>query len=44
MRELSAKLTEGEILDGQVDALANTTKIAVYIQITNSHYLQIHSF
>ncbi len=38
MRELSAQLTEGEILDSQIDIFAYTAKIAVYIQITNSHY------
>ncbi len=27
MRELSAKLTEGEIFDGQVNIFANTAKI-----------------
>ena len=38
MRELSAKLTEGETLDSQINILAYTTKIAVNIQIANSHY------
>ncbi len=31
MRELSAKLTAGELLDGQIDVFADTTKTAVYI-------------
>ena len=38
MRELSAKLTEGETLDSQINRFAYTIKIAVYIQIANSHY------
>ncbi len=42
MRELSAKLTEGETLDSQINRFAYTIKIAVYIQIANSHYRQIH--
>ncbi len=44
MRELSAKLTEGEILDSQINVFTNSTEISVYIQIANSHYLQIHGF
>ena len=35
-RELSAKLTEGEIFDGQIYIFTYTTKIAVNIHITNS--------
>ena len=42
MRELSAKLTEGETLDSQINRFAYTAKIAVYIEIANSHYRQIH--
>ena len=38
MRELSAKLTEGEPLHSQIKIFAYTTKIAVNIQIANSHY------
>ena len=38
MRELSAKLTEGETLDSQINRFAYTAKIAVNIQIANSHY------
>ena len=38
MRELSAKLTEGEIINSQIYAFAYTTKIAVNIQITDSDY------
>ena len=38
MRELSAKLTEGETLHSQINKFAYTTKIAVNIQIANSHY------
>lgn len=37
-RELSAKLTEGETLHSQINIFAYTTKIAVNIQIANSHY------
>ena len=44
MRELSAQLTEGEILDRHIDMLAHTAKFPVNIQITNSHYRQIHRF
>ena len=42
MRELSANLTEGETLDSQINRFAYTAKIAVNIQIANSHYRQIH--
>ena len=38
MRELSAKLTEGETLDSQINIFAYTAKIAVNIEIANSHY------
>ena len=38
MRELSAKLTEGETLDSQINRFAYTAKIAVNIEIANSHY------
>ena len=38
MRELSAKLTEGEILHRQIYVFAYTAKIAVNIQITDSDY------
>ena len=38
MRELSAKLTEGETLHSQINIFAYTAKIAVNIEITNSHY------
>ena len=38
MRELSAKLTEGETLHSQINIFAYTTKISVNIQIANSHY------
>ena len=38
MRELSAKLTEGETLNGQINIFAYATKITVNIQIANSHY------
>ena len=38
MRELSAKLTEGETLGSQINIFAYTAKIAVNIQIANSHY------
>jgi len=43
MRELSAQLTEGEILNSQIYVFAYTTKVAVYIQITNSDYCQFHT-
>ena len=42
MRELSAKLTEGETLDSQINRFAYTAKIAINIEIANSHYRQIH--
>ena len=38
MRELSAKLTEGETLGSQINIFVYTAKIAVNIQIANSHY------
>ena len=38
MRELSAKLTEGEILNSQIYIFAHTAKIAINIQITYSDY------
>ena len=34
----AAKLTEGETLDSQINRFAYTAKIAVNIQIANSHY------
>ena len=43
MRELSAKLTEGEILHRQIYVFAYTAKIAVNIQITDSDYCQFHA-
>ena len=44
MRELSAKLTEGETLHSQINIFAYTTKIAVNIQIANSHYPRLCSW
>ena len=41
MRELSAKLTEGETLDSQINIFAYTAKIAVNIEIANSHHRQV---
>ena len=38
MRELSAKLTEGEIFNSQIYVFAYTAKIAVNIQITDSNH------
>ena len=38
MRELSAKLTEGETFDRLINIFTYTTKIAVNIQIADSHY------
>ena len=38
MRELSAKLTEGETAHGQINIFADTTEIAVNIQIANTQY------
>ena len=43
MRELSAKLTEGEILNSQIYVFAYSAKIAVKIQITDSDYLYFHT-
>ena len=43
MRELSAKLTEGEILNRQIYVFTYTTKIAVNIQITDSDHCQFHT-
>ena len=44
MRELSAKLTEGEIFDNQVNVLTYSAEIMVDVQIANSQYSQIHGF
>ena len=38
MRELSAKLTEGEILNSQIYVFTYTAEIAVNIQITDSDH------
>ena len=38
MRELSAKLTEGEIFNNQIYIFAYTAKITVNIQIADSDY------
>ena len=36
-RELSAKLTEGEIFHSHIDIFAHAAKIAVNVQIANAH-------
>ena len=38
MRELSAQLTEGEIIHSQIYVFAYTAKIAVNIQVANPDY------
>ena len=38
MRELSAKLTEGEILYRVINMLTYTTEVLVNIQVANSYY------
>ena len=43
MRELSAKLTEGEILHLQIYEFTYTAKITVNIQIADSDYRQLHT-
>ena len=43
MRELSAKLTEGEIFNSQIYIFTCTAEIAVNIQITDPDHCQFHA-
>ena len=43
MRELSAKLTEGEIFNSQIYVFACTSKITVNVQITDSKNRKLHA-
>jgi len=43
MRELSAQLTEGEIIYSHIDIFTYSVKIIIDIRIANSQYRQIHA-
>ena len=42
-QRLSAKLTEGEIFNDQIDVLAYSGKVAVDVRIADSHYGEVHT-